>query len=207
MFVSHDVLLSDKRIVFTVVGSTGRVYHVTMTFRRSGCYTRCSCPDHTMRKRTCKHMYFVILRVLQQDDVENTTLLFDDAVELLEENQVDLVREGVRGSREVRDAVEDALVAHISRLSVGTSTVSVVKREDLRNTSCGFCLEDFDGDGEEADVLGSCYHCHNGWHEACQALWKQTVGRDKAGTCIFCRSSVLVTAEEDEVEEYARVVV
>lgn len=45
--------------LFHVLGASGNVYKVTV-----GRSPRCSCPDHAVRKNTCKHLLFVMLRVL-----------------------------------------------------------------------------------------------------------------------------------------------
>ena len=49
----------DSSVDFTVLGSTGNVYTVTL-----GHVPSCNCPDHRKRQDLCKHILFVSLKVI-----------------------------------------------------------------------------------------------------------------------------------------------
>ncbi len=44
---------------FIVMGSSGNVYEVKINDKPS-----CTCPDHTSRNNRCKHIYFVLIRIM-----------------------------------------------------------------------------------------------------------------------------------------------
>ena len=55
-----EQITNDFTRVFKVIGSTKHTYTVTINEHPS-----CTCPDHCIRKITCKHMYFVMLRIME----------------------------------------------------------------------------------------------------------------------------------------------
>lgn len=60
---------------FDVLGTTGKIYHVR--FQTKTNKWKCSCPDHSIRGATCKHIYFVIYKVLHlldQDEITSDTI-------------------------------------------------------------------------------------------------------------------------------------
>ena len=61
---------------YIVMGSTGNVYRVKIKHEPS-----CTCPDNRMRKERCKHIYFILLRVMK---VDNETQEYYDDEELVE---------------------------------------------------------------------------------------------------------------------------
>jgi flagellar biosynthetic protein FliO len=46
--------------IFHVIGSTGNLYSVSINEHSS-----CTCPDNTQNKNICKHIYFILLRVMK----------------------------------------------------------------------------------------------------------------------------------------------
>jgi len=53
-------VIDEKHSVFTVEGTTGNIYTINCSKR-----LECDCPDHKIRRVACKHMYFIIDRVLK----------------------------------------------------------------------------------------------------------------------------------------------
>ena len=55
---------------FLVMGTTGNVYTVTIENEPS-----CTCPDFQLRQRRCKHIFFILMRVMK-DKKYMTTLSY-----------------------------------------------------------------------------------------------------------------------------------
>src|SRR4051812_7854048 len=58
---------------FAVMGSTGNVYTVTI----KGSPT-CTCPDYILRKRRCKHIFFILIRAMRVANEEKKRYSKDD---------------------------------------------------------------------------------------------------------------------------------
>jgi len=64
-----------RRIEFEVLGTTGKIYNVTLNGDNKK--WKCTCPDHMIRGYQCKHIYFIIYRVLHFTDSDDTTISMD----------------------------------------------------------------------------------------------------------------------------------
>lgn len=54
-------IIDETFAIFRVIGSTGTKYSVTVSNE-----TSCTCPDYMNRELPCKHIYFILGRVLRQ---------------------------------------------------------------------------------------------------------------------------------------------
>lgn len=54
-----DKIIDKYRRSYAVMGSTGNVYNVTIDNSPS-----CTCPDFQTRHKRCKHIYFILIRVM-----------------------------------------------------------------------------------------------------------------------------------------------
>src|SRR5574343_1330766 len=59
---------SSKSLVFTVFGSSGTIYTVSFSNKN-----QCTCPDYYIRKKVCKHINKVSLKVFQMIPEETYT--------------------------------------------------------------------------------------------------------------------------------------
>src|SRR5438105_3268942 len=66
----YDPKVYERR--YEVMGTTGNAY--TVTINKSPV---CTCPDHTVRHKRCKHIYFVLTRIMkvkpEQEDMSSYT--------------------------------------------------------------------------------------------------------------------------------------
>lgn len=62
---------AQKQAALTVIGSTGSIYKVEWV--EEHIKFLCSCPDFTRRKLWCKHIYFVVWKVLKQTENQMKT--------------------------------------------------------------------------------------------------------------------------------------
>jgi hypothetical protein len=68
---------SNIEKIFDVMGTTGRVYNVTINKS-----PHCTCPDFKLRKKRCKHIYFVLIRIMNiQEEKQDNQIYSDDELE------------------------------------------------------------------------------------------------------------------------------
>lgn len=191
----HRLYLIDKKLVgedpnsptachFNVLGSTGNVYDVTLEQRPS-----CTCPDFP-RSGLCKHILFVMLRVLKLDRLDprvwQKALLTSELNELLE---IAAVTDGVLASQSVRRRFQE-----IQRSSgkVEEETAAVPAKTVQREISgdCPICYEGMEeGTGKAKEPVVFCRVCGNNVHKDCFEKWsRSTSSSGGQTTCIYCRA-------------------
>ncbi|KAJ4769945.1 Mitogen-activated protein kinase kinase kinase 1 [Rhynchospora pubera] len=185
---------------FYILGSTGNVYTVALAAVPS-----CTCPD---RSNPCKHILFVLLRVLN--------LTFDEA---------SVWRRSIRPCELARflalPTASDVLAgprarAMFLRMLSGANQqgrelpdVTVLRQE---GAVCPVCLDEMTtGQGLR---LVTCGTCGNSVHGECFDRWKRSRGR-RGVSCVVCRArwrerrdggsyvnlSVYVSGDEEPVPE------
>jgi hypothetical protein len=60
IFLINQEIKNENTGNFAVAGTTGNVYDVVINEKPS-----CSCPDFTTRRNRCKHIYFILIRILK----------------------------------------------------------------------------------------------------------------------------------------------
>ncbi|KAF9613563.1 hypothetical protein IFM89_023878 [Coptis chinensis] len=164
----HLRLLHRSDTNFYVLGATGNVYTVTLSTTPS-----CTCPDRTV---PCKHILFVLLRVLgvSLDDtcLRRRTLRPCQLARLL---GTPILLDTLAGRR-VRERFHQLL----PRLLIGPPDCTV----DLEDgATCPICLEVMTME----DKLVVCGSCRNPLHEECLLMWKRAKGR-RSANCVICRA-------------------
>jgi hypothetical protein len=155
----------DNTRNFAVMGSTGNVYDVTINTK-----PKCSCPDYTIRKKRCKHIYFILIKAMKIDDPEkrlkkaDLKKLFKNIPKTLEYLLVD------EEYRDVYDTISN-------EENVSTEAKVEMRVED---DICPICLEDL-STGE----LDYCKNsCGKAIHIGCFKMWV----KNNTANCVFCRS-------------------
>ena len=64
---------SEKEKKFDVMGSTGNVYTVTIKD-----IPECTCPDFRLRNKRCKHIYFILIKVMKTHNEDEDIYEEDD---------------------------------------------------------------------------------------------------------------------------------
>ncbi|GAA6015116.1 hypothetical protein JCM8202_004883 [Rhodotorula sphaerocarpa] len=174
--------LSDSSEQFSVLGSTGNLYTVTIQHLPS-----CDCPDGR-KGNHCKHLLFVFLKVL---GVPMTTNLWYQAGLLTSELQAifTLARPAPRNVLEerVRQAYEIATGKKKAdeESAEGSGGRLVKKRIPEEGDSCPICYEDFEAGSETGLVFClSISGCGNALHRECFNNWART---SNPNTCPMCR--------------------
>ena len=154
---------------FQVMGSTGNVYMVEIKATPS-----CTCPDYMTRKRRCKHIYFIMLRIMGivkgEDKAKYTRLELETMFASVPQIRQDLC---------VSNTLKDKYAKFKTKEGKEEGEKGVAKRLD---DSCPICLEEFD-DTEPVDYCKAT--CGKAVHVSCFDLYAKTQARP---ACVFCRS-------------------
>lgn len=137
--------VDDLSCSYIIMGSTGNVYNVVITNKPS-----CTCPDYIAIANRCKHIYFVLLRIMKVINADKERYSDKDLKEMFinipEITKVLCVNEKIRNK-------------YI------TSKKGVQAKDD---DLCPICLEDINN-GEQFEHCqtgcGKCVHslCFNMW--------------------------------------------
>jgi hypothetical protein len=163
MYLISAEMISDREWIFMVEGSTGTNYKV-----KFGESMSCMCIDFKKRKKICKHIMFIIGRVLNNRQLLND-LDSDPNVCICENFKTfsqDLIKKlGKRSDIKDPDPLVD-------------SGLSGFKEDDM----CTICFEGFSA----KESITKCTICTNLFHKACIDLW---LSKKTMGTCPLCRST------------------
>jgi predicted nucleic acid-binding Zn finger protein len=144
----------DALLRFFVQGGSGAQYEVAV--HRT---ITCSCPDFQNRRRKCKHILFVMARVLRLSQAE------------LEDLGPDVVMDA-----ETRARLHERATSAEERRTVPRPS----HREP--DTECGICCEVF----AHTSVVRDCTTCWHTAHQACLRAWTLAMRRDSR-SCPYCR--------------------
>ncbi|KAM0791383.1 hypothetical protein ACM66B_005848 [Microbotryomycetes sp. NB124-2] len=171
---------------FSVLGSTGNVYTVTVDT-----VPHCTCPDGA-KGNYCKHIIFVMLRVLQvsfdgglwyqaallQSELKQ---IFNDAPAAPQSVMDQRLTAAYRATTGKHQGKDDGAVA-------GSSSVRVQKRLPGEGDSCPICYEDLEPGSEEGLVFClTVGGCGNGLHRECFQTWAKSSVSNGRSRCIMCR--------------------
>ncbi|KAF8063783.1 Map3k1 [Scenedesmus sp. PABB004] len=169
---------------FSVLGATANVYEVTI-----GCHPHCSCPDFP-RSRLCKHVLFVLLRVLRV--APHDPIVWQKAL-LAREAEALLGGQHSQGA-DLTGVLADARTLQAFRRATGAAGGEDEEQEQQQQGvarrpvegDCPICFEELQDGGEP---LEWCATCGNSLHAACFSRWADTKRRGHATvTCCFCRA-------------------
>ncbi|KAF8070819.1 hypothetical protein FPV67DRAFT_1488842 [Lyophyllum atratum] len=151
----------DLKEVFSVLGSTGNVYTVTIDHKPS-----CNCPD-ALKGNHCKHI--VILQVNQASGVWYQKALLTSELETIFA-EAPLAPNSVAHAR-IRDA-------HAKATGKATNKHSIANQEAHPSMH-----------GVNEIMLVFCEDCGNALHKVCFQQWKDTAAKSHQElTCVWCRA-------------------
>jgi len=165
-----------QRLVFHVLGTSHRVYRVVC---ESGKDPKCTCPDHSIRKRICKHTYFVCERVMQIAPFDWCAV-----TQIPQMGESILKRLPNLADRLVAD--DDLTQKYDAYLQGKSDEKKIIQ---LRNDECCVCLSDMtirDAANDGSSVM-VCSTCQNGIHETCWEKWCRV---NDGHRCVYCRSKI-----------------
>ncbi|KAF8163789.1 hypothetical protein B0H34DRAFT_650575 [Crassisporium funariophilum] len=171
---------------FSVLGSTGNVYTVTIDHR-----PRCNCPD-ACKGNHCKHILFILLKVLQvprsSDYWYQKALLTSELETIFAE--APLAPNSVAHAH-IREAHARAIGKPID--STLMASTSKNKRIPGPDDDCPICYDGMHGVAEK--LLVFCEECGNALHKECFQQWQKTAASNRKDlTCVWCRAQWVMAA-------------
>ena len=169
-------------ITFSVLGSTGNVYEVTIAK-----VPQCSCPD-AAKGNLCKHLLFVMLKVvgLRADHqlVYQSAYLTEELDQIVTALQarLELLGRDVVANEEVQKFHADLKKG----INSDDDDNKAVSRKEVDGVDCPICFDEL---GLNLSQLTFCKGtCGTNFHKSCMQMWTRQSAHKSAGpTCPACR--------------------
>eukprot|EP00043_Microstomoeca_roanoka_P012058 m.115864 g.115864 ORF g.115864 m.115864 type:complete len:253 (-) comp15380_c0_seq11:62-820(-) len=184
-----------RHFVFKVMGNSGLPYAIHVREQQQ---MTCSCPDFVKRQQSCKHIIFLLLRVLEvsmshaerYSDRQRRPIVHSDTLNLCE----NFVRRRVSARHASSTPERHASSMHarssqIASLPSEPSSVAFVPQKPLEpGDACPVCFEEF-AETKSESLLFCKASCGNTVHQACFKQWVESQrSTGKAVTCVLCRA-------------------
>ena len=141
---------------YLIMGNSGRMYQVTISNSPS-----CTCPDYTNRLNRCKHIYFVLMRIMNISNYSEEEYS-DEELEKMFLNIPPVAKNLMyQGEKPVEE--------------------KEVNQKFEKGDICPICLDSLEN-GKELDYCK--YSCGQTIHKKCFSMWEKS----KGGICVFCRA-------------------
>lgn len=163
--LTQKLYLIDKKndYEYVIMGSTGNVYDVKISKNPT-----CSCPDCKTNGNRCKHIYFVLMRIMKLSDSMITQKTYSE-IELQ-----DMKMKNADKTIHANDLVKKKYKKIQDKQN--NADLSVANTDDL----CPVCLDDIEN-GEEYDYCK--LYCNKAIHILCFQMWcKKNIPK-----CLFCQ--------------------
>ncbi|KAF5378349.1 hypothetical protein D9615_008763 [Tricholomella constricta] len=165
------------REVFSVLGSTGNVYTVTIDKNPS-----CNCPD-AAKGNHCKHILFIFLKVLQ---VTQASGVWYQKALLTSELETVFAEAPLAPNSIAHPRIREAHARATGKADAETQSPPK-KRIPGPDDDCPICYDGMHGVDEKSLVF--CEDCGNALHKECFQGWKTSTLKDhKQLTCVWCRA-------------------
>ena len=159
MYLLGSEKISENNWSFQVEGFTGNNYNVL--FKKSG--LKCTCPDSKKPHNICKHVYFIMVRILKErvELLQRNTNVFETF------NDID-----EKFSKILDNRIKDPLKSQESQ-----------EHFNILGKSCAICYEGYEDLEQGSEVLTKCPKCSNVFHLECMTIWLR-----RGSTCPLCRN-------------------
>ena len=160
---------------YMVCGTTKNVYKVTIKN-----IPMCTCPDNQMRRRRCKHIYFVLCRIMNVSShrLEDSKKYSNkDLLKMF--SNIPLVTNNLIVNN-------DTQKKYVKYKKNGNFTIEVLKIKKQRlDDICPICLDNIKK--KSGEQLEYCkYSCGKSVHKICFERWINITHAEKK--CVFCRA-------------------
>ena len=142
---------------YVIMGHSGNIYNVTINHRPN-----CTCPDYIQRGNRCKHIYFVLMRIMNIDNYSERSYSNEELEEMflnIPPVAKNLMYEGEKPKEEKE-----------------------VDQKFEKGDICPICLDPLEN-GKELDFCR--FSCGKTIHKKCFSMWERT----KGSICVFCRAN------------------
>jgi hypothetical protein len=160
---------SGEGFYFSIMGNSGTAYDIRIGPKR----VSCSCPDHSANKNLCKHLLFVLIRLLKYD--HNT---------VFKNYYMPLVYEDLKDDH---FAMQDDTLKKCAFYLENREKLSKKNKKKLEGADCPICLEELkDPSTSGGEPLLWCKgQCGNFVHQNCFLKW---VEKKDGANCVLCRA-------------------
>ncbi|KAG2432559.1 hypothetical protein HXX76_008904 [Chlamydomonas incerta] len=179
---------------FHVLGATGNVYVVHI-----GTSPACTCPDFAKRAGLCKHILFVMLRVLRRD--RHDPLIWQRCLTVREARSVlSVFNSGGGGGAAVDQSVlanerlrkRYADIVHGGAAGDGAAAAAGKGAQRPVEGDCPICCEEMHAGGPGGgggEAIAFCGLCLNNMHKECFGRWAASKRSNRQPvTCVYCRA-------------------
>ena len=168
IYLFNASLHKNNKWNLLIKGSSARSYNIII----SDSETMCQCMDFTIRKKICKHLYFMLGRIINDYEIEKKIMVVNDIT-----NNFSLISK----------SLESVLCNHIQNKTKNESIV--YDRKD----KCCICFEEF---GDEC--IKECkFSCNNVFHTDCINLWLS-----KNDSCPLCRCNLNTNTNDNPLDKF-----
>lgn len=157
---------SEIKKAYKVMGTTGNIYTVTLSNKIG-----CSCPDYKFRHKKCKHIYFVLIKLLKLKDVNQEAFTTEELADLL--NRKDINDGGVVLSGEKM----------LKYKKLVNGNIEIIELEPKTDDLCPICMDDITNGEEYTHCKYSCGKCI---HTDCLNTYNKNKGTNKITKCLMC---------------------
>jgi len=143
--------------IFVIMGHSGHVYNVTISN-----VPNCTCPDFMHKNRRCKHIYFVLMRIMNINNYKER-YFSDEQLEEMFLNVPPVAQNLIYVGEKVNNEEKE------------------VEQKFDKDDICPICLDPLEN-GKDLDFCR--YSCGKTIHKKCFSMWEKT----KGSICVFCRA-------------------
>lgn len=140
---------------YVIMGNSGKTYTVTIAHK-----PRCTCPDFKSRSSRCKHIFFVLIRIMNIENFKDRTFSEEELLAMFK--NIPEVAKNLIYQGELPAQQEE------------------VNQKFDKDDICPICLDPLEN-GKELDYCK--YSCGKTIHKKCFTMWEKS----KGGICVFCR--------------------
>ena len=153
---------------FVVMGTTGNVYTVKI-----GNKSNCTCMDFRIRQRNCKHLYFILMKVMRIEEICHKIHYNDD--ELIE--MFGNIPEVLSANLVINDTLKTKYEKKIGKTN---EEKEIIVSSRSKDDNCPICLEEL----KNGNSLDFCkFGCGKYIHSLCFSMW----AKKNSSMCVFCR--------------------
>lgn len=167
-FIPDAQILERK---YSIMGSKGNVYEVTINYN-----PYCNCPDHLIRHKRCKHIYFVLSRIMKITNPDKEWFNDEELSDMFQ-NVPDITNNLI-----INNNLKEKYLKDIANEEEHKDENGTIKQRDYKDENCPICLEPL----ENGKKIVFCkYSCGKSIHQKCFSMWEKKSG----GICVFCRGN------------------
>ena len=157
-------IINKKNIKFNIVGTTKNVYTISINNKM----TCCDCPDYLKNGIHCKHIYFVLHKILQFDlhNIYNNEYSYDQIVKYLSNHK------------------NISIMADQDTINKYKKIKELKQNNNIRKPIKGDCPICLDNLNNGKKIIYCKYTCGNNIHEHCFNKWCEFKSKKE---CIYCR--------------------